>query len=172
MNTLLISKTDTGTNLASGAVRRSPRLTCNPSGNCNNCKLVPFLEANFLCSHAGTELYTKAWSRQSFFSSCVVRCTIGFPLCIRTIARLRTSLRNPQKKPAQFRWRRLRSAYTNPHSFPRQKRLSASVQKRSAGLRASDQGEKEDRARRADGALRRDGAAAPHWRIPAKRSVL
>jgi hypothetical protein len=32
MNTLLISKTDTGTNHAPGAVRRSPRLTSNPSG--------------------------------------------------------------------------------------------------------------------------------------------
>jgi hypothetical protein len=34
MNFLLISKTDTGTNYTSGAVRRSPRLTNDQSGNC------------------------------------------------------------------------------------------------------------------------------------------
>ena len=34
MNTLLISKTDTGTNNTPGAVRRSPRLTCSANGNC------------------------------------------------------------------------------------------------------------------------------------------
>jgi hypothetical protein len=51
-----------------------------------------------LCLCAGTELYTKAQRRQSFFSSDIVHRTIEFHLLNPLIARLGTSLRNPQKR--------------------------------------------------------------------------
>jgi len=76
LNSLLISETDTGTNLTPGPVCRPPCLSCRL--DCGNTARTSFLTPVLSGLYDGTGLYTKHQAKQSFFGLIMMQRTIDF----------------------------------------------------------------------------------------------